>query len=162
MQGCKVIHMQWLARIVTSSAPTATLLVRLIVGGIFLSEGLQKFLFPTQLGVGRFEKIGIPWPQVVAPFVGYVEISCGTLILLGLFTRLAVLPLIIDMLVAITTTKIPLLLAHGFWEMAHETRPDYAMLLGSVFLFIVGSGRWSLDEKTAQWLRARSALHQES
>lgn len=149
--------MQWLRRIVASSASAATLLIRVIVGGIFLSEGLQKFLFPAQLGVGRFAKIGIPWPQIMAPFVGSVEISCGVLILLGLFTRLAVLPLIIDILVAITTTKLPLLPGHGFWVMAHEARTDYAVLLGSVFLLIVGSGRWSLDEKIARWLRTRSA-----
>ncbi|WP_126599204.1 DoxX family protein [Dictyobacter aurantiacus] len=148
--------MQWLARIVASSAPAATILVRVIVGSVFLSEGLQKFLFPAQLGVGRFEKIGILWPHVMAPFVGIVEISCGVLILLGLFTRLAALPLIIDMLVAISTTKLPLLIEHGFWNMAHEARIDFSMLLGSIFLLIVGAGSWSLDAHAAQWFRAHS------
>lgn len=145
--------MQWLTRIVASSAPAATFLVRVIVGGVFLSEGLQKFLFPAQLGVGRFEKIGILWPHIMAPFVGIVEISCGVLILFGLFTRLAVLPLIIDMLVAIITTKLPLLLEHGFWNMAHEARIDVAMLLGSIFLLIVGSGTWSLDAYVVHWFQ---------
>src|SRR5512132_255434 len=95
-------------RILTTSAPPSVVLIRLVVGAIFLSEGIQKFLFPNDLGVGRFIKIGIPAPQVMAPFVGVVEIVCGTLIILGLMTRLAAIPLIIDMVVAISTTKIPM------------------------------------------------------
>jgi len=131
--------------LLTSQAPAAVILIRLMVGAIFLSEGIQKFVFPEALGVGRFVKIGIPAPALLAPFVGVVEISCGCLIVLGLLTRLAAVPLIIDMLVAIATTKIPMLLANGFWSMAHEARTDYAMLLGLIFLLIVGAGRWSLD-----------------
>jgi uncharacterized membrane protein YphA (DoxX/SURF4 family) len=132
----------------------------LIVGAVFFSEGIQKFLFPNDLGVGRFTKIGIPAPQVVAPFVGMIEIICGTLIILGLLTRLAAVPLIIDISVAILSTKIPILLGHGFWRfslsklptygfwsMAHEARVDYAMLLGSIFLLIVGAGAWSIDAR---------------
>jgi len=130
--------------------PIAYLLIRLIVGCVFLSEGIQKFLFSDSLGVGRFIKIGIPAPEVMAPFVGVVEIVCGTLILLGFFTQLAAIPLIIDMLVAISTTKIPMLLAMGFWAMAHEARVDWSMLLGSGFLLIVGGGRWSLDALVAR------------
>ena len=122
------------------------ILVRVMVACVFLSEGLQKFLFSDSLGVGRFIKIGIPLPGVMAPFVGIVEIVCGVLILLGLFTQLATIPLIIDMLVAISTTKIPLLLEKGFWAMAHEARVDWSMTLGLIFLLIVGSGRWSLDD----------------
>ncbi|MGE4091081.1 MAG: DoxX family protein [Candidatus Binatia bacterium] len=137
--------MKWIAAVSSSTAPATTLLVRLLVGGIFLSEGIQKFLFPDELGGGRFLKIGIPAPHLMAPFVGVVEISCGALLLLGLLTRLAALPLIIDMLVAIVTTKIPLLLQNGFWKMAHEARTDYAMLLGSLFLLLVGAGPWSCD-----------------
>lgn len=143
--------MTWIRTSTVSTAPAATLLVRLMVGGIFLSEGIQKFLFPDELGVGRFLKIGIPAPHVMAPFVGVIEISCGALLLLGLLTRLAALPLIIDMLVAIVTTKIPILLQDGFWKMAHEARTDYAMLLGSLFLLIVGAGPWSCDA----WLTKR-------
>jgi len=124
----------------------AIIIVRILVGCVFLSEGIQKFLFSDSLGVGRFIKIGIPSPQVMAPFVGIVEIVCGGFILLGLFTRLAAIPLIIDMLVAISTTKIPILLEKGFWAMAHEARVDWSMILGSLFLLIVGSGRWSLDD----------------
>jgi putative oxidoreductase len=128
-------------------APAAVMLVRLLVGGVFLSEGIQKFLYPEALGVGRFIKIGIPVPALTAPFVGVVEIVCGLLLIAGLFTRLAAIPLIIDMLVAIATTKIPIIFKNGFWAMAHEARTDYAMLLGCMFLFLVGAGRKSLDER---------------
>ena len=124
---------------------TAIFLIRLIVGCVFLSEGIQKFLFTESLGVGRFIKIGIPLAEIMAPFVGVVEIVCGTLVLFGLITRLAAIPLIIDMLVAISTTKIPILLEKGFWAMAHEARVDWSMILGSLFLLIVGGGLWSLD-----------------
>jgi uncharacterized membrane protein YphA (DoxX/SURF4 family) len=112
---------------------------------VFLSEGIQKFLFSESLGVGRFIKIGIPAPEIMAPFVGIVEIVCGALVLIGLITRFAAIPLIIDMLVAISTTKIPILLEKGFWAMAHEARVDWSMILGSIFLLIVGGGAWSLD-----------------
>jgi putative oxidoreductase len=101
------------------------LLVRFLVGWIFLSEGIQKFLFPAALGAGRFEKIGIPAPHFVAPFVGATEIVCGTLLILGFFTLFAVWPLLIVILVAITTTKGPLLLKQGFWAAMHEGRTDF-------------------------------------
>jgi len=132
-------------RLLATQAPRAVVLVRLIVGAVFLSEGIQKFLFPAELGVGRFAKIGLPSPEFLAPFVGTFEITCGLLVLLGLFTRLAAVPLIIVMLVAISTTKIPMLMDKGFWTMAHEARTDWSMLLGSAFLLIVGAGAWSLD-----------------
>jgi putative oxidoreductase len=134
-----------LRRIVDTSAPAGVILIRLMVGGVFLSEGIQKFLFPNDLGVGRFTKIGIPSPAFTAPFVGVCEIVCGVLILIGLLTRLAAVPLIIDMLVAISTTKIPMVSKSGFWAMAHEARVDYSMLLGSIFLLTVGAGLWSMD-----------------
>lgn len=127
------------------TAPAATLLVRLSVGAIFVSEGLQKFVFPRALGVGRFAAIGIAAPQLTAPFVGAVEIVCGLLVLLGLLTRLAALPLVVDMLVAIAATKLPMLLQGSFWHMAHESRTDWAMLLGAAFLALAGPGPWSLD-----------------
>src|SRR5499427_10602094 len=134
--------------VVDSRAPAAVLLVRLVVGAVFLSEGIQKFLFPATLGVGRFTKIGIPAPEVMAPFVGVVEIVFGLLLLIGLLTRLATIPLLIDIVVAIATTKIPMLIKDGFWKMAHEARTDFAMLLGLAFLLIVGGGRASLDART--------------
>ncbi len=130
-----------------TNAPRPTILIRLLVGVVFLSEGIQKFLFPATLGVGRFLKIGIPAPQFFAPFVGVVEIVCGTLLIIGLLTRLATIPLIIDISVAIITTKIPMLSTAGFWGLAHETRTDYCMLLGLVFLLLVGGGPFSIDRR---------------
>ena len=129
-----------------STANTYTpLLIRLMVGAVFLSEGIQKFLFPDKLGVGRFIKIGLPVPEFFGYFVPSFEVSCGILILIGLYTRLASIPLIIIMIVAIISTKIPILVNEGFWKMAHEARTDYAMLLGSIFLLIVGAGKLSFD-----------------
>jgi uncharacterized membrane protein YphA (DoxX/SURF4 family) len=75
----------------------AIVLIRVLVGWVFVSEGIQKFIFPASLGVGRFAKIGIPSPAVMAPFVGVVETVCGALILIGLLTRLVTLPLIISL-----------------------------------------------------------------
>src|SRR5207245_5395281 len=93
----------------------AILLIRVLVGWVFLSEGIHKFLFPDSLGVGRFVKIGIPWPQIVAPFVGVVEIACGTLLLIGFLTRLATVPLLIDIAVALYSLKIVTFAKKGFW-----------------------------------------------
>jgi putative oxidoreductase len=138
----KILH-----RIVEPGASAAVILIRLAVGAVFLSEGIQKFLFPAELGVGRFMRIGIPAPEIMAPFDGAFEIVCGVLLLVGLLARLAAIPMIINMLVAISTTKIPILVKSGFWAMAHEARTDWAMLLGSLFLLIVGSGPWSLDAR---------------
>jgi uncharacterized membrane protein YphA (DoxX/SURF4 family) len=132
-------------RLLSTTAPAAVALIRLMVGAVFLSEGIQKFLFPADVGAGRFAKIGFPSPEIVAPFVGCFEIVCGALVLLGWFTRLAVIPLIIIMLTAIGTTKIPILLNDGFWKMAHEGRTDWSMLLGSLFLLLVGAGTLSID-----------------
>jgi len=147
-----------LAKFTATTAPAAVVLIRLMVGGIFLSEGIQKFLYPVELAAGRFAKIGIPWPEVMGPFVGGVEVVCGLLVLLGFLTRLAVVPLIITMCVALVSIKIPILLGqeflgfalrplprYGFWSMMHESRNDLCMLLGSIFLLVVGAGRLSLD-----------------
>jgi uncharacterized membrane protein YphA (DoxX/SURF4 family) len=128
-----------------------------MVGAVFLSEGIQKFLFPEELGVGRFSKIGIPAPAIMTPFVGYCESGCGALLLLGLLTCVAPVPLIMDMLVAIATTKIPLLFPSGFWAMVSEARVDYAMLLGLLFLFLVGAGTWSVAARLAPWAAKRKA-----
>src|SRR2546422_7178831 len=124
------------SRILRSTAPATVVLVRVMVGWVFLSEGIQKFLFPAALGVGRFAKIGIPAPQFFGPFVGIVEVVCGMLLIAGLLTRLASIPLLIDILVAIATTKIPMLLKAGFWAMMHEARTDYCMLFGLIFVLI--------------------------
>jgi uncharacterized membrane protein YphA (DoxX/SURF4 family) len=137
-----------------STAPAATLLIRLMVGWVFLSEGIQKFLFPEALGAGRFVKIGIPAPHFFAPFVRVVEIVCGALLIVGLFSRVAAIPLLIDITVAIATTKIPLLAKSGFWAAMHEARTDYCMWLGSLFILIVGAGSLSLDARRSH--RAKS------
>jgi uncharacterized membrane protein YphA (DoxX/SURF4 family) len=152
--------MSLIQRIVATAAPASVILIRLLVGAVFLAEGIQKFLFPAEVGAARFARIGIPAPDVMGPFVGVVEILCGSLLLLGLLTRLAAIPLIINMMVAIISTKIPILLGHGFWGfslrqvpyygfwgMAHEARTDFSMLLGSLFLMIVGGGAWSIDRR---------------
>ncbi len=146
----------------TSCAPPAVVLIRLMVGGIFLSEGIQKFLFPAELAAGRFAKIGIPWPGVMGPFVGGVELVCGCLVLLGLGTRPAAIPLIVTMCVALISIKVPTLLGreflgfslrplprYGFWSMLHESRNDLCMLCGALFLLVVGAGRWSFDHVLA-------------
>jgi putative oxidoreductase len=130
-----------------SAARSATILIRIMVGWVFLSEGIQKFLSPAALGVGRFAKIGIPAPQFFGPFVGVVEMVCGALLIVGLRTRLASVPLLIDILVAIATTKIPMLAKAGFWATMHEARTDFSMLLGLIFLLIAGAGSFSLDER---------------
>ncbi|MEO8699471.1 MAG: DoxX family protein [Kofleriaceae bacterium] len=147
----------WWRRQLESDAPRATILVRIAIGLVFVAEGIQKFLYADALGAGRFAKIGIPAPEVMGPFVGIIEIVGGTLILVGLLTRLAAIPLIVDMVVAIASTKIPILLGHGYfgfadpsgkvglWSMLHEARTDLAMLLCLVFVFVAGAGERSLD-----------------
>jgi putative oxidoreductase len=132
-------------RLIQTHAPSAVLLIRLLVGTVFLSEGIQKFLFAADAGAGRFEKIGLPWPEMLGPLVGTFEIACGVLVLVGLLTRIAVIPLLTIMAVAIYTTKIPILLKSGFWKMAHEARTDFSMTMGALFLLIVGAGAWSVD-----------------
>lgn len=150
----------------TTHAPTSVILIRLMVGLVFISEGIQKFIYPADVGVGRFEKIGLAAPEVLAYVVACFEITCGALLAIGLLTRLAAVPLTVIMLTAIVTTKLPILVGHdlwgfhvrrlpeyGFWAMAHEARTDWAMLLGSLFLLIVGGGRWSTDHL---WTRSRN------
>jgi uncharacterized membrane protein YphA (DoxX/SURF4 family) len=144
------------------TASAWTILIRLQVGLIvFFPEGIQKLIHPDILGAGRFARIGIPFPDLMGPFVGVVETVCGLLIIIGLFTRLAAVPLIIIMIVALLSTKLPILLGHdvwlfhlaqdikrtGFWSTMHESRADLTMLLGSIYLLIAGGGRWSIDAR---------------
>lgn len=155
--------MKLLADTPTAAYRAGTMLVRLVVGPVFLFEGLQKFVYPAVRGAGRFEKIGFPNPEFWSYFVGTFETICGALILLGLLTRLAAVPTFVIMAVAIVTTKIPVLLGHGFGpfgvrdapyygflSMVHEMRTDWAMLLGSLFLILVGSGPYSFDALLAR------------
>jgi len=148
-----------LRRLLETRAPNAVWLVRLAIAIVFVSEGIQKFLYPAALGAGRFAKIGIPGPEVMGPFIGAVEIACGALVLFGLFTRLAALLLLADMTVAILSTKIPILIGHGLWRFAaptgkaglwsmlHEARTDLSMWLACLFLVLVGAGTRSVDTR---------------
>lgn len=120
-------------------------LLRLLVGWVFLTEGMQKFLDPSALGPGRFAKIGIPLPQFTAPFVGVIEIVCGALLIIGLHTLFILLPLFIDIATAIATTKIPMLFKQGFWPAMHEARTDFCMLVGLIAIALLGAGNLSLD-----------------
>jgi putative oxidoreductase len=124
-----------------------SILIRLTVGLIFLTEGIQKYLFPELLGTGRFLTIGFSHPEFWAYFTGTFEIICGTLIIIGLITRLASIPLIIIMITAFISTKIPILMHKGLWPWAHEYRTDFAMTLLLIYLLIYGAGSWSVDSK---------------
>jgi putative oxidoreductase len=118
---------------------------RIIVGLVFLSEGIQKFLFPGSQGAARFERIGFAHPDFLASLVGSFEIACGFLVLIGLVVRLASVPLLTIMATAVIKTKIPIMVESGFWTMAHEARTDFAMTLLLVFIVIYGSGKLSVD-----------------
>ena len=150
-----------LRNIAATKAPAEVVLIRALVGWVFLSEGIGKFLYPTEQAAGRFEKIPmVPAPHLMGPFVGGVEIVFGALILIGFLTRIAAIPLLIDISVAIFSTKIPILWGRSYglpklghynlWGMLHEARTDFSMWLGLLFLLIVGGGSWSVDAKYAK------------
>ena len=144
----------------TSTGPM--LLCRFAVGFIFLSEGLQKYITPGITGTGRFAKIGFSNPSFWAYFTGSFEIICGVLILIGLLTRLAAVPLLIIMVVAFITTKIPTLMDKGFWAFAHEYRTDFAMTLLLIYLLIYGGGNNSIDEKLIYSKRIQNGKQNQS
>ncbi|MCC5791616.1 MAG: DoxX family protein [Legionellaceae bacterium] len=146
-------------RALYSAASPWVLFIRFSLGLVFLPEGIQKLLYPDILGAGRFMRIGIPYPELMGPFVGWMELCCGLFILLGLLTRLVSLPLIMIMIIAFISTKIPIFLGsdwwifqvrelnrYGFWSFMHESRTDWAMLMASCYLLVVGAGRYSLDQ----------------
>jgi len=132
-----------------------SILPRLIVGLVFLSEGIQKFLFPELVGAGRFAKIGFENPESLASFVAFFEIACGTLLLVGLTVRISAIPLLIIMLTAVTTTKIPILHEKGFWQMAHDSRTDFAMTMLIIFILIYGAGKLSVDYLIKQKIKSQ-------
>jgi putative oxidoreductase len=132
------------------------LLIRLMAGGVFFMEGILKFVYVNQ-GVGRFTKLGFPFPETTAHFIGAGEIIGGLFLIFGLFTRITAFYFIIQMIVAVLSTKIDLYLGTsplplppvppkiGFWAVEHEIRSDYAQILTCLFLLIEGAGRRSLD-----------------
>jgi putative oxidoreductase len=123
------------------------ILVRLTVGLTFLTEGIQKYIFPELLGTGRFLTIGFNHPAFWAYFTGTFEIICGILVIIGLITRIASIPLIIIMITAFVTTKIPILIHKGIWTWAHEYRTDFAMTMLLIYLLVYGGGGWSVDSR---------------
>jgi len=141
-----------------TDGPAAILILRLMTGAVFLWEGIMKFVYPN-LGVGRFTKLAIPFPIFSANFVACLEIVGGACLILGLLTRVFSVLFIIEMAVAMLTTKISLFLGHyplalapspptvGFWAVLHEIRSEYAQMLTSIFYCIVGPGVWSLDAR---------------
>jgi putative oxidoreductase len=143
---------------VPEETPKSVILIRLMAGSVFFWEGLIKFVFVNQ-GVGRFTKLGIPFPEFTAHFVGCLEIFGGLLLVTGLLTRFICVPFIIQMVVAILSTKISIYLGTsplplppappqtGGWAVLHEIRSDYAQIICSIFLLIVGPGAWSLDNR---------------
>jgi putative oxidoreductase len=159
-----------LARWVTSpvtTAPRATVLIRLMAGAVFLSEGILKFVYTNQ-GVGRFTKLGFPFPDAIATFVGAFEIIGGLFLIAGFFTRFVSIGFSIEMIVAILTTKITLFLGTsplpppaappkaGIWAVLHESRSDWAQLVCCVFLIVVGAGAMSLDARRARAMEPRT------
>jgi uncharacterized membrane protein YphA (DoxX/SURF4 family) len=149
------------------SAPKATIAIRLMAGGVFFWEGLLKFAYANQ-GVGRFTKLGMPVPEVLAPAVALLEIGGGLLLMSGLATRLISVPLIVEMIVAMLSTKIALYLGTsplakppappivGGWAVLHEIRSEYAQLMCCIYLLAAGPGPWSLDAMLAKRRRRRA------
>jgi len=151
-----------------TDGPTATILIRLMAGSVFLWEGILKFVYSNQ-GVGRFTKLGFPAPHFTATADGWLEIIGGLLLLTGFLTRLIAVPFIIEMVVAMASTKIPLYLGTsplplppvppqvGFWAVLHEIRSEYAQLLNCAFLLLAGPGPWSIDALLARRHAAKSS-----
>ncbi len=141
--------------------PAAIILIRLMAGGVFLWEGILKFVYHDQ-GGGRFALIGIPFPEAMATFVALLEIVGGILLISGRFTRPISVPFIVEMLVAMLSTKIAMYLGTsplplppappktGLWAVLHEIRSEYAQLMSVTFLLIAGPGPWSIDALVAR------------
>ena len=159
----KTIH--WLLN-PPQSAPRSTILIRLMAGGVFFWEGILKFVYVNQ-GIGRFTKLGMPWPGPTAHFVAVLEIVGGLMLMSGFLTRFISVPFIIEMLVAMLSTKIALYLGtstlplppsppqFGIWAVLHEVRSEFAQMMCSVFLLCAGPGPWSIDALLARRKEAR-------
>ena len=158
-------------KIISTNGEKTTIIIRIMTGAVFFSEGIQKFLYPAARGAGRFEAMGFPEPEFFASFVGVFEILCGIAFLTGLLVRPSALAMIINMTVAIVVTKIPIAFAesfgpfvlrdlkmYGLWSMMHEIRTDMSMWLGSLFLIIKGGGKWSVDLLLARKIKSTGTL----
>ena len=137
-------------RIIHTDDDRKMIILRLVTGLIFITEGLLKYKLIQWLGPGRFAEIGFGHPFFWAYFTGAFEMTCGLLVLIGFRTRLASIPLLIIMIVAFITTKVPILMDKGFWTFAHEYRTDFSLTMLLVLLIIYGGGRWSVD---GRWKR---------
>jgi putative oxidoreductase len=138
--------------------PASILLLRLMAGGVFLWEGILKFVYVNQ-GLGRFTKLGMPFPSFTADFIGSLEIVGGLLIIFGFLTRWIAIPFVIEMIAAMLFTKVSLYLGTsplplpsspptvGIWAVLHEIRSEYAQILVVIFLALNGPGKMSLDAK---------------
>lgn len=133
-------------QILSTDNDKTTLIIRLVVGYIFIMEGIQKFVYSDSLGAGRFIKIGIPYPEIMAPFVGFTEIVCGSLFIIGFLIRFAAIPSLIIMITALATTKLSLIYEKGILTFSHDARNDLLMFSGCLFLLIKGSGAFGLDQ----------------
>jgi putative oxidoreductase len=131
------------------------LLVRIMTGVVFLSEGIQKFIYPEILGVGRFEKIGIRFPEFTANFVGGTEIMCAVFIIIGLFSKYVTIPLILIIIFALETTKFDIFRHEGFWKFMHESRTDWSMFIGIIIIMMTGSGKFSLEYILTNYLKKK-------
>lgn len=128
-----------------TTSERSAVFIRIVIGLIFFTEGLQKYIFPELLGTGRFAKIGFMDPSFWAYFTGTFEIICGVLVIIGFAIRISAMPLLIIIITAFITTKWPLLIQKGFWVMIHEYRTDFAMTVLLIYLIIFGAGKWSVD-----------------
>jgi uncharacterized membrane protein YphA (DoxX/SURF4 family) len=149
-----------------TTGPKSILAIRLMVGSVFFWEGILKFVYTNQ-GVGRFTKLGLPMPGVLGPAIACLEIGGGLLLMSGLATRWISVPFIVEMIVAMLSTKIGVYLGTsplpkppappmiGPWAVLHEIRSDWAQIACCVFLLLAGPGPWSLDALLARRRSAR-------
>jgi len=125
------------------------ILIRVIVSLVFLTEGTLKFLQPGELGAGRFAAIGLPFPNLLAPLVGGIEIGAGAMVLLNFYAGDAALLLMAVIFSALVTTKLPVLMGRplgfltlmktphtGWFGFLHEARTDLAMLFCTLAVLI--------------------------
>lgn len=133
--------------ILSTEPQKTTLLIRFMVGFYFLAGGVLKLSYPELQETGFFQNLGFISAGAMVSVISFLEIVCGLMIMAGFFTRIAVIPLLLTISFTVMIGKFPILFEEGFWLMAHISRIDFAMFLGCVFLFITGSGYWSVDWK---------------